>query len=322
MLRLYQLSSPSGTTKFAYDGLDMIAEYNAAMLLQRRYVHGPGDDQPIVWYEGSGTTNRRFLSSDERGSLIGVTDSSGAVLATNTYDKYGIPGSSNLGRFQYTGQAWLSELGMSYYKARMYSATMGRFLQTDPIGYDGDGPNLYAYVLNDPVNLTDPLGLDDGTCGGNGCGPPIEICGNCTVGSGFSGSPYGGPGWARSKEPPEPRGPKEKGKEERINSKKLKQCFVKSFADYYGLTAGAGLSALLAIPISKSVVPPYRQIGARTTNLLSVLGHFVEVNVPRILESSNLFRIAGRANPYVAVGLAAIDIAAIGKATYDCYVSK
>jgi RHS repeat-associated protein len=172
MLRLYQLSSSWGTTKFAYDGLDMIAEYNAAMLLQRRYVHGPGDDQPIVWYEGSGTTNRRFLSSDERGSIIGVTDSAGAVLATNTYDEYGIPGSSNLGRFGYTGQAWLSELGMSYYKARIYSPTMGRFMQTDPIGYDGDGPNLYAYTLNDPANFTDPTGLtttDDNRLHGTIC---------------------------------------------------------------------------------------------------------------------------------------------------------
>ncbi|MEP5724849.1 MAG: RHS repeat-associated core domain-containing protein [Erythrobacter sp.] len=38
------------------------------------------------------------------------------------------------GRFRYTGQAWLPELEMYYYKARIYSPKLGRFLQTDPIG--------------------------------------------------------------------------------------------------------------------------------------------------------------------------------------------
>ena len=67
--RLWQVSGGSGTTRFVYDGDRLIAEYNGAGSLLRRYVHGPGVDEPLVWYEGAGVGagSRRYLHADRSG---------------------------------------------------------------------------------------------------------------------------------------------------------------------------------------------------------------------------------------------------------------
>jgi RHS repeat-associated protein len=155
----------------------VIAEYDGAGVIQNRYVPGLGLNDVVTSYDAGG--NRTWLLSDERRSVVALTDGSGAATAINTYDEYGVPSASNAGRFQYTGQMWLPDAQLYHYRARAYAPQIGRFMQPDPMGYAA-GANIYAYVGGDPVNWFDPLGLrackpseqEDGEDL-----PPVDVCG-------------------------------------------------------------------------------------------------------------------------------------------------
>ncbi len=82
--------------------------------------------------------------TDERGSVIAVSDASGVGIGVNRYDEYGIPAATNLGRFQFTGQAWLPELGLYYYKARMYSPRFGSRRRANRESIQASGINAAA----------------------------------------------------------------------------------------------------------------------------------------------------------------------------------
>lgn len=146
---------------YQYAGSQLVGEYNSSGVLGVRHVPGPGLDQPVA---SSWSSGRIQQIPDERGSIIATVDGSGTVNI-NTYDEYGVPNAAN--RFQYTGQPIMAP-GLYNYRARAYLPEIGRFLQTDPAGYAA-GQNIYAYVGEDPVNLTDPSGLTWITIGWDFC---------------------------------------------------------------------------------------------------------------------------------------------------------
>jgi RHS repeat-associated protein len=166
MGRLQQSVINGTTTQFLYDGDTLVGEYPASGNTPlRRYVHGVGTDNPLMWYEGATMTaaNANYLLTDRQGSIVGTGNSSGALTANYTYDPHGAPSTwgtvGTVPRFRYTGQAAIPEARLYQYKARVYDPVSGRFLQTDPVGY-GPGVNWYADVHNDPVNNADPTGDD------------------------------------------------------------------------------------------------------------------------------------------------------------------
>jgi RHS repeat-associated protein len=163
------------TIQYVYDGMDIIQEIENGQVTAN-YVRTLSIDEPLVRIKSDGTV--RYYQRDALGSVITLTDGTGTVQTTYTYDPFGnvtISGQTSDNPFQYTGRE-NDGTGLYYYRARYYSPQLQRFISEDPIRFEGGDVNFHAYVGNNPVNLLDPLGLENCTECHKPPPPPCITC--------------------------------------------------------------------------------------------------------------------------------------------------
>jgi RHS repeat-associated protein len=150
-------STVNSVTNFLWDGLLLCAETNASGAITKRFFQQ--GEQNLA---GASPVSL-YYTRDHLGSVREMTDSTGAVRAAYNYDPYGratkVSGDLD-SDFGFAGYFNHAASGLSLAPMRAYDPNLGRWLSRDPMEERGpDGPNLYHYAVNDPVNATDPLGL-------------------------------------------------------------------------------------------------------------------------------------------------------------------
>jgi RHS repeat-associated protein len=148
-------------------GWGLLEERGANGELIARHVHGPSVDDLVLSELGGAVY---YYHHDHLNSTIAVTDESGNAVEQYRYDVFGQPffyspdgaprAESAIGtRFLFTGREWLDSLGLYDYRHRIYSPSLGRFLQVDPLGFGAGGVNLYLYSTSTILVALDQFGL-------------------------------------------------------------------------------------------------------------------------------------------------------------------
>lgn len=139
---------------YLYDGVGVVQELTGGAPSANLLVGGV--DEVFSRTDAAGA---RTLLADGLGSTLALLDSAGVAQTQYTYDPFGAvtqSGAASGNSSQYTGRE-NDGTGLYYYRARYYSPALQRFISEDPVGLAG-GANFYAYALNSPVSLRDPMG--------------------------------------------------------------------------------------------------------------------------------------------------------------------
>ncbi len=145
------------TRRSVYEGEDLLYELDGTGTVLTEFIHGAGIDEPLAMKRDG---HIYYYHADVLGSIMAITDENQNLVQRYEYDAYGniTHRETNFEQpYTYTGREFDEESGLFFYRARYYDPTVGRFISSDPIGLAG-GLNRYAYVDNNPVNVTDPTG--------------------------------------------------------------------------------------------------------------------------------------------------------------------
>jgi RHS repeat-associated protein len=173
--RLVEVGEGTLTTQFAYNGdgarlsktvggdatqyvLDLAAGL-AVVISDTEAIYLYGLD--IIAQQQA---ERLYYMHDGLGSVRQLTDETGEIATNYAYDPFGMPLTAGgvYSPYRYTGEAWDAEVELLYLRARYYQPTTGRFVSRDAWMGDVWRPgtlNGFVYVTNNPVNYTDPSGL-------------------------------------------------------------------------------------------------------------------------------------------------------------------
>jgi RHS repeat-associated protein len=165
------IGSQSKIENYYHSGQQVIEVRDENDQVLRQYIYGNGIDEIIRMDKFEGDTfTSYYYHTDANGSVTAITDANGQLVERVTYDIYGMPtfwdaagnkiSKSSIGNnILFHGREYDAELNLYYFRARYYDPIMGKFLQTDPMGYQ-DSLNLYQGFNMNPYNFADPWGLN------------------------------------------------------------------------------------------------------------------------------------------------------------------
>ncbi len=144
---------PGGETRYVWNSFSVHADYSSQNQLLASYVPGATFGAPLEQSSGAQTL---YYLADGQNNPSALTNSSGQVVGTYSFNSFGVPqpGNASSNRYSYGGYQLDSASGLYYAGARYYDPATGRFLSEDPQA----AVNPYPYAANDPIDLIDPLG--------------------------------------------------------------------------------------------------------------------------------------------------------------------